>query len=244
MKVFMFAGQGSHYQGMGGSLFDEFKPLVRQADYILGYSIKELCLEDPRKELNRTQCTGPALYVVNALSYLKKIAQTGKKPDVLVGHGLGEFNALLAAECFNFETGLRLVQRRGVLMSHSVDGLTAAAQEKFQQYLQCFHFGEPRVPVMCNLTARPYLGGEIATALSHQIASTVSWCENIRYLMALGVARGEPVSFEEVGQGDTLMKILKTIKLQAADPAPQPYLDELTALAAKLRRVGARMGWL
>jgi malonyl CoA-acyl carrier protein transacylase len=223
MKVFMFAGQGSQYQGMGGSLFDEFKPLVRQADHILGYSIEELCLEDPRKELNRTQFTGPALYVVNALNYLKKIAAPGKKPDVLAGHGLGEFNALLAAECFNFENGLRLVQRRGLLMSRSADGLTAEAQEKFQQYVQCFHFGEPRIPVMCNLTARPYLGGEIATSLAHQIASTVKWCESIQYLMAQGVARGEPVDFEEVGQGDVLTKMLQTIKFRTPDCAPQAY---------------------
>lgn len=111
MKVFMFPGQGSQYRGMGGALFDDFKELTARADHVLGYSIKELCLEDPRRELNKTQFTQPALYVVNALCCLRKVQETGAKPDFLVGHSLGEFNALLAAECFDFETGLQLSAR-------------------------------------------------------------------------------------------------------------------------------------
>ncbi|AJQ95700.1 ACP S-malonyltransferase [Gynuella sunshinyii] len=126
MKTFVFPGQGSQAKGMGGNLFDEFKDLVDKADAILGFSIKQLCLEDPNKELNKTQFTQPALYVVNALSYYKKISETGQKPDFVAGHSLGEFNALLAAECFDFETGLKLVKKRGELMSQVSDGGMAA----------------------------------------------------------------------------------------------------------------------
>jgi malonyl CoA-acyl carrier protein transacylase len=126
MKTYVFPGQGSQAKGMGGTLFDEFKELTDQADDVLGYSIKQLCLEDPRQELSKTQFTQPALYVVNALSYFKRIATTGKKPDFLAGHSLGEFNALLAAGCFDFETGLRLVQKRGQLMSQASGGGMAA----------------------------------------------------------------------------------------------------------------------
>ena len=126
MKTYMFPGQGSQARGMGGSLFDEFPELTDKADKILGYSIKELCLEDPRKELKNTQFTQPALYVVNALSYYKRIQETGETPDYVAGHSLGEFNALLAAECFDFETGLKLVKKRGELMSQATDGAMAA----------------------------------------------------------------------------------------------------------------------
>ncbi|TQV85991.1 ACP S-malonyltransferase [Aliikangiella coralliicola] len=126
MKTYMFPGQGSQSKGMGGTLFDEFKELTEKADKILGYSIKELCLENPKRELNKTQFTQPALYVVNALSYYKKIKEVGKKPDFVVGHSLGEFNALLAAECFDFEAGLKLVKKRGELMSQATDGGMAA----------------------------------------------------------------------------------------------------------------------
>jgi len=126
MKTFMFPGQGSQSRGMGGELFDEFDELTKKADKILGYSIKELCLEDPRRELNKTQFTQPALYVVNAFSYYKKIKEMGEKPDFVIGHSLGEFNALLAADCFDFEAGLKLIKKRGELMSQVKDGAMAA----------------------------------------------------------------------------------------------------------------------
>ncbi|TDR38505.1 malonyl CoA-acyl carrier protein transacylase [Tahibacter aquaticus] len=126
MKTCMFPGQGSQVRGMGGALFDEFPELTAQADAILGYSIKQLCLEDPRKELDNTRFTQPALFVVNALSYYKRLKDTDAKPDYLAGHSLGEFNALLAAEVFSFETGLKLVQKRGQLMSQVSGGGMAA----------------------------------------------------------------------------------------------------------------------
>jgi malonyl CoA-acyl carrier protein transacylase len=126
MKAFLFPGQGSQSKEMGGTLFDEFNELTHKADKILGYSVKELCLEDPEKQLNQTQFTQPALYVVNALSYYKKIEETGQKPDFAAGHSLGEFNALLAAECYDFEVGLKLVKKRGELMSQAADGGMAA----------------------------------------------------------------------------------------------------------------------
>lgn len=126
MKTYMFPGQGSQSKGMGADLFDEFKELTAKADKILGYSIEELCVKDPRKELNKTQFTQPALYVVNAFTYYKKIEESGLKPDYIVGHSLGEFNALLAAECFSFEAGLKLVKKRGELMAETTDGGMAA----------------------------------------------------------------------------------------------------------------------
>lgn len=136
MKTFMFPGQGSHSKGMGGGLFDEFKELTGKADKILGYSIKELCLEDPRRELGKTQFTQPALYVVNALCYYKKVKETGEKPDYVIGHSLGEFNALLAAECFDFEAGLKLVKKRGELMSEATEGGMAAILNASKEFIE------------------------------------------------------------------------------------------------------------
>jgi len=126
MKVVVFPGQGSQKKGMGADLFDEFPEYEQTADAVLGYSIRSLCLEDPNRELNKTQFTQPALFVVNALSYLKIIKDGNKKPDRLMGHSLGEFNALFAAGVFDFETGLKLVKIRGELMSKAKDGGMAA----------------------------------------------------------------------------------------------------------------------
>ncbi|MEU5718134.1 ACP S-malonyltransferase [Streptomyces sp. NPDC020403] len=126
MRTYVFPGQGAQQKGMGSSLFEEFQDLTRAADAILGYSIKELCLEDPDKLLDRTQYTQPAMYVVNALSYYRKLRETGLAPDFVAGHSLGEYNALLAAEVFDFETGLSLVRKRGELMGRASGGGMAA----------------------------------------------------------------------------------------------------------------------
>ena len=287
MKAFMFPGQGSQARGMGGDLFDEFKSMTETADKVLGYSIKELCLDDPRKELNKTQFTQPALYVVNALNYFNKVEKSGAKPDFLIGHSLGEFNALLAAECFDFEAGLKLVRKRGELMSQTTDGGMAAilnatkeqvvaileenglttidlanyntpyqvvvsgprdeiasaqslfqkddmlyyplntsgafhsrymqpAREKFEAYLKKFKFSDLKVPVISNVSAKPYENGEILENLSKQIVSSVKWSDSIQYLMGLrgGKANGhaDSMEFEEIGNGDVLAKLVDKIR--------------------------------
>jgi polyketide biosynthesis malonyl-CoA-[acyl-carrier-protein] transacylase len=126
MLAYLFPGQGSQTRGMGAGLFDEFPEMTKQADRILGYSIKTLCLEDPNQLLNLTQFTQPALYTVNALMYYKKIRNLTVKPDYTAGHSLGEYNALLAAEVFDFPMGLHMVKKRGELMSKISGGAMAA----------------------------------------------------------------------------------------------------------------------
>lgn len=282
MKTCMFPGQGSQVRGMGGALFDEFAELTAQADAILGYSIKELCLEDPRKELDSTCFTQPALYVVNALSYYKRLQDSAAKPDYLAGHSLGEFNALLAADCFDFETGLTLVHKRGQLMSEVSGGGMAAvlnstpeqvaavlkenglanvelanfntptqvvisglkeevaaaqpllqknrvlffplntsgafhtrflaeAQQEFRAFLHAFEFAAPKIPVISNVTARPYESDAVAEMLARQIASPVKWSDSVQYLLALGSSEN-PMQFDEVGHGDVLTRLVKSIR--------------------------------
>jgi malonyl CoA-acyl carrier protein transacylase len=139
-KTYVFPGQGSQKKGMGENLFDEFPELTKKADKILGYSIKELCVDDPDQKLNQTEYTQPALYVVNALSYQKKIKDGGKQPDYLAGHSLGEYNALQAAGVISFDDGLKLVKKRGELMSQARNGAMAAilnsSEDKIQEILQ------------------------------------------------------------------------------------------------------------
>lgn len=126
MTTYVFPGQGSQIKGMGSGLFSEFSELTEKANAILGYSIQTLCLEDPHQHLTQTQYTQPALYIVNALTYFKKIQEKRKPPRFVAGHSLGEYNALLAASVFDFETGLKLVQKRGELMSQAREGAMAA----------------------------------------------------------------------------------------------------------------------
>jgi malonyl CoA-acyl carrier protein transacylase len=139
-KTYVFPGQGSQVKGMGADLFSRFPEWVEKADAILGYSIEELCVNDPDRKLHQTQYTQPALYVVNALSYLKKVEEAGKQPDYLAGHSLGEYNALQAAGVISFEGGLEMVKKRGELMSLAKNGGMAAIlntrEEKIRDILK------------------------------------------------------------------------------------------------------------
>lgn len=125
-RIVVFPGQGSQTVGMGKDLFDRFPDMVATADRVLGYSLRELCLRDPQRQLSRTEFTQPALFAVNALHYMRHIADGEPVPDFVAGHSLGEYNALLVAEAFDFETGLRLVQKRGALMGAISGGGMAA----------------------------------------------------------------------------------------------------------------------
>ncbi|WP_437688410.1 ACP S-malonyltransferase [Sorangium sp. So ce176] len=124
-KVYLFPGQGSQARGMGAELFEEFPELTATADRVLGYSIARLCRDDPERQLDQTQFTQPALFVVNAL-LLARRRKSGERLAFVAGHSLGEYNALLAADAFDFETGLRLVQERAALMARAKEGGMAA----------------------------------------------------------------------------------------------------------------------
>ncbi len=135
----MFPGQGSQTKGMGIELFSYFPEQIKQADEILGYSVKELCLDDPQQQLNNTEYTQPALYIVEALSFLARISEE-PPPNYLIGHSLGEYAALFAAGVFDFGTGLKLVKKRGELMAKASGGGMLAvinlAEDRIKSLLQ------------------------------------------------------------------------------------------------------------
>jgi malonyl CoA-acyl carrier protein transacylase len=111
---------------MGAALFDRFADWTAEADRVLGYSIREVCVDDPRSELGLTAFTQPALFVVNAMMWRARQAEDRPAPAFVAGHSLGEYNALLAAGAFDFATGLELVRRRGELMGRVRGGGMAA----------------------------------------------------------------------------------------------------------------------
>ncbi len=121
MNTVVFAGQGSQFRGMGQELFKRYPKECKIASEVLGYDIESLCTEDTNGHLNKTQYTQPALYVVNALLWLDRRSQL-EPVDCLMGHSLGEYNALQAAGAFDFATGLRLVKERGRLMAAASGG--------------------------------------------------------------------------------------------------------------------------
>ena len=136
---FLFPGQGSQFKGMGGeALFHRLPALVEKADRTLGYSIRSLCLSDPQEQLTSTQYTQPAMYVVDVLTYLDRLASGDGLPDFVAGHSLGEYAALCVAGVFDFATGLMLVQRRGQAMQAAMGGGMIAILRLDQKTIRSF----------------------------------------------------------------------------------------------------------
>ena len=110
---------------MGAGLFERFPKVVSEADELLGYSIRSLCLDNPDGKLGRTEHTQPALYVVSYLHALSLI-EDGSRPTLSAGHSVGEFAALASAGSIDFADGLRMVAKRGEIMSKIKSGGMAA----------------------------------------------------------------------------------------------------------------------
>ncbi|MCD9899109.1 ACP S-malonyltransferase [Streptomyces sp. MT29] len=124
--IHLFAGQGSQRVGMGRELLAAYPNLVRQADSVLGYSVAELCLDGPAERLADTRYTQCAVYVVDALAYIDSVRTSGRIPEAMAGHSLGEYAALFAAGVFDFRTGLEIVAKRAELMADAGPGAMSA----------------------------------------------------------------------------------------------------------------------
>jgi [acyl-carrier-protein] S-malonyltransferase len=115
----VFPGQGSQYVGMGKDLYQHdssAKGLFEKADAILGFSLSKICFDGPEDELRQTRNTQPAIFLHSmALVY----SLPGLKAEMVAGHSLGEYTALVAAGALSFEDGLKLVRLRGELMQHA-----------------------------------------------------------------------------------------------------------------------------
>jgi len=120
--LLIFPGQGSQYRGMGSDLVEAFpvaRDLYARASAALGYDMTELAFRDPRNELNLTRFTQPALltHEVACLEAFRSLVGDRVKPALGAGHSLGEYSALVMAGALTFENALKLVSRRGQLMS-------------------------------------------------------------------------------------------------------------------------------
>jgi len=118
----LFPGQGSQAVGMGSDVFGARPDLLGEtADALLGWSLRDVCLQGPEDELTRTERAQPALYAVAYALWDQLQSRLERRPVAGAGHSLGEYTALAAAGAFSFEDGLRLVAARGEGMATAAD---------------------------------------------------------------------------------------------------------------------------
>lgn len=121
-KAYIFPGQGAQFVGMGQNLYEsnaEAKALFDQANEILGFNITEIMFSGTDEELKQTKVTQPAIFLHSVI--LAKTLGADFQPDMVAGHSLGEFSALVAANAMSFEDGLRLVAKRANAMQKATE---------------------------------------------------------------------------------------------------------------------------
>ncbi|MEX0811380.1 MAG: ACP S-malonyltransferase [Chitinophagales bacterium] len=167
MNAYVFPGQGAQFSGMGKEEYNKFdvaKKLIQQANEILGFDIAAIMFDGSEEQLKQTRVTQPAIFIYSTV--LSKIAGKTFQPDMVAGHSLGEFSALVANKVLRFEDGLLLVKARAEAMQKACDAeeSTMAAvlgldDEKVEEI--CNGIEEIVVPANYNCPGQLVISGSI-----------------------------------------------------------------------------------
>src|SRR5210317_1267382 len=122
MNAYVFPGQGAQYVGMGKDLYEgsaKAKDMFQKANSILKFNITDIMFDGTEEDLRQTKVTQPAIFLHSVI--LARVLGDNFKPDMVAGHSLGEFSALVANNTLNFEDGLKLVSQRAQAMQKACE---------------------------------------------------------------------------------------------------------------------------
>ncbi len=209
MNAYIFPGQGSQFKGMGKDLYEQSdlaKEYFKKADELLGFSISSIMFEGSDEDLKQTKVTQPAVFIHSVISAL---LIDGFKPDMVAGHSLGEFSALVANKTMSFEEALRLVSIRALAMQKACEAVpsTMAAVLKYESETQV---------------------EEICKSITDEVVVPANYnCPG--QLVISGSVKGIDVAMEKL----TAAGVRRVLKLQVGgafhSPLMEPAREELAA---------------
>lgn len=167
MKAYIFPGQGAQFVGMGKDLYENSqlaKELFEKANEIIGFRISDIMFSGTDEELKQTNVTQPAIFLHSVI--LAKVLGDDFKPEMVAGHSLGEFSALVAANALSFEDGLKLVIARANAMQKACElqpstmaAILGLADDVVEQI--CAEIDEVVVPANYNCPGQLVISGSI-----------------------------------------------------------------------------------
>lgn len=167
MKAYVFPGQGAQFVGMGKDMYQsstQAKALFEEANRILGFNITDIMFEGTDEALRQTKVTQPAIFLHSVI--LAKTLGDDFKPDMVAGHSLGEFSALVAAQALSFKDGLKLVSQRAQAMQKACEtnpstmaAIIALPDEKVEEV--CASIDEVVVPANYNCPGQVVISGSM-----------------------------------------------------------------------------------
>ena len=220
MNAYIFPGQGAQFVGMGLDLYEnhaEAQELFEKANEILGFSITDIMFEGTAEDLKQTKVTQPAIFLHSVI--LSKVLGDGFKPDMVAGHSLGEFSALVANGTLNFEDGLKLVSQRALAMQKACEiqpstmaavlGLEDEVVEKL-----CAEVEGIVVPANYNCPGQLVISGEVD-------AVNVA-CEKMKESFIVASWRSIPFPFDGASTG----RVGRGHRIHGIQSAELPHLPE------------------